>query len=164
MLGPNKRVFLALLCLWLCYAAPASAQRTAPTRDDRGPKAVALVELNNLRVERVQERLALRALIARQTALRDRFRSLANRPYTACPHHRTFEDCTHTELKEKYLRDKQAYQAQAAKAEAALADLQKKLGAVESDLATLQTRIDALAADLGVSGAPPGPAARGPKK
>jgi hypothetical protein len=102
-----------------------------------------LQKLLNLQLAEAQ---ALQAQIAKVQQVRDRNQALADQPYTLCPNHRTYEECTHPELKAKYIAAKDSTLAKVRAADAALKRLRAQLATVEAQIKALQAQIAALSA------------------
>jgi len=156
MLKPKNVLLLALLCLLLlCFPLGAPAQRAGPVASDVDVKVLTLFQLKQALNLVLAEMQLLKRRLVTQAPLGDRYRVLANRPYTYCPNHRSYEECTHDALKAKYDREKGVYLKSAVSADAGASELRTKYQALEGRLQALEAQIASLVAEL--SGTRAGP-------
>jgi hypothetical protein len=122
---------------------PVRGQRPVASGSSR-LQALAILELKQQLATLLSQEQTLKTRIAAVTRQRDYFRSLANRPYTLCPNHRPYPQCTHPELKARYDSDKRINLARAEKAQTTLAELNKLLATLDGKIQLVQNQIGAL--------------------
>jgi hypothetical protein len=138
-------VRIALVGLLLAPVAPlVFGQRPAGIDSNARMKLLGLAQLQALLQQKLLAKQALQAQITRQESIRDRYQTLADQPYTLCPHKCPYPICTHTQLKARYDRQKQQNLAQVRRAEAQLRVLRTSLQQVEADIEALKRRLAAL--------------------